>query len=104
MWSRFFLTMFLSAVAAVPAFAERPFPPDVKRGTMSPAPHPAIMINGKMRKLSPGARIWNTENLVEMPSSLRGSDLPVNYTENEQGDIDRVWILNRDEANQPLSK
>lgn len=105
MWGRHFLIVFLSAAIALPAFAvDRPFPPEAKRGTMSPALHPAIVIDGKMRKLSAGARIWNPDNLVEMPSSLRGSDLPVNYTENGQGDIDRVWILNRDEASQPLSK
>jgi hypothetical protein len=103
MWSRRFLIIFSAAVASFPAFAaDRPFPPDVRRGTMSPAPYPAIVIDGKTRSLSPGARIWNQDNLIEMPASLRGSDLAVNYTETEQGDIDRVWILDRDEADRSL--
>ena len=83
---------------------ERPFPGHAKRGKMSPAAHPMIVIEGKTRQLSPGARIWNENNLIEMPASLRGSDIVVNYTENDQGDIDRVWILTPEEATQPIAK
>jgi len=83
---------------------ERPFPAPTKRGKMTPAPHPDIVIDGKLRQLSPGGRIWNQNNLIEMPASLRGSDLVVNYTENDQGEIDRVWILTPEEARQPVAK
>ncbi|HJV79784.1 hypothetical protein [Noviherbaspirillum sp.] len=97
--------LFLSAVMALPALAfDRPFPTNTKRGTMSPAPYPQIEIEGKARRLSPGARIWNEDNLIQMPASLRGSNFVVNYTENDQGEIDRVWILTADEARQPLAK
>lgn len=54
--------------------------------------------------MAPGARIWNQDNLIEMPAALRGSDLPVNYTEDAQGDIDRVWILTAEEARQSLKQ
>jgi hypothetical protein len=105
MWRRPFLIIFLSAIITLPAFAlERPFPASTKRGTMTPAAHPAIVIEGKTRQLSAGARIWNEDNLIQMPASLRGSNLVVNYTENEQGEINRVWILTPDEARQPLAK
>lgn len=105
MWRRPLLIIFLSAVTALNAWAlERPFPPSVKRGTMSPAAHPEIVINGTLRHLSPGARIWNQRNLIEMPAALRGNDLVVNYTEDIHGKIDRVWILTADEANKPLKK
>jgi hypothetical protein len=105
MWSRGFLIALLLAALTFPAFAvERPFPPGVKRGTMSPAPYPAVVIDGRVRNLSTAARIWNQDNLIEMPASLRGTEFVVNYTENEQGDIDRVWILSGDEANRPLPK
>lgn len=103
MWRRPFLIVLLSIITAFPAWAfERPFPQNVKRGTMSPAAYPEIMINGQPRHLSAGARIWNRKNLIEMPAYLQGSDMPVNYTENSQGDIDRVWILTDDEASRPL--
>jgi hypothetical protein len=110
MWSRRFLILLLSVAAALPAWAsDRPFPPNAKRGTMTPAPHPAIVIDGKNRNLSPGARIWNQDNLIEMPASLRGNELVVNYTENEQGDIDRVWIrtgydATRSSATRPIAQ
>jgi hypothetical protein len=108
MWRRPFLIGFLSTIAlcaALPASAfERPFPASTKRGHMTPALHPAIVIDGKPRQLSPGARIWNENNLIEMPASLRGSGLVVNYTENDQGDINRVWILTSEEASQPVAK
>jgi hypothetical protein len=93
----------LTLLAALPALAfDRPFPKDVQRGTMTPAAHPTIVINGKLRPLATGARIWNTDNLIEQPSALRGENIVVNYTENEQGEIDRVWILTRDEASQSI--
>jgi hypothetical protein len=93
----------LTLLAALPASAfDRPFPKDVQRGKMTPAVHPIIVINGKTRTLATGARIWNTDNLIEQPSALRGENIVVNYTANEQGEIDRVWILTRDEASQSV--
>ncbi|RJG07070.1 hypothetical protein D3870_14645 [Noviherbaspirillum cavernae] len=105
MWSRRFLILLLSAAVTLPAWAfERPFPQNARRGTMTPAPYPAIVLDGAKRILSPGARIWNQENLTETPASLRGSDMAVNYTENAQGEIDRVWILTQEEASRPPAK
>lgn len=99
---RFFLTgIFLATLASSAAALERLFPPQAKRGTMSPATYPAIVINGAACNLSPGARIWNTNNMIDMPNSLSGSSYVVNYTENLQGDIDRIWLLTVDEASQP---
>ena len=71
---------------------------------MTPASYPEIVIDGQLRHLAPGARIWNTENLIEMPAALRGSGLTVNYTEDTQGAIDRVWILSPEEASEPLKQ
>jgi hypothetical protein len=105
MWRRPFLMVFLAVATTLSAFAaDRPFPAHAKRGTMTPAPYPQIVIEGKMRQLSAGARIWNDDNLIQMPASLRGSDLVVNYTENDQGDIDRVWILTAEEAREPIAR
>jgi hypothetical protein len=105
MRSRGFLTFLLAVFFAMPALAfERPFPPAAKRGTMSPARHPEIMIDGNKRSLSPGARIWNQDNLIEVPAALRSGDFVVNYTEDDLGAIDRIWILTRDEASKTLPK
>jgi len=99
------LAVLLSAVATIPAFAfERSFPASAKRGVMSPAQYPTIVINGTTRRLSVGARIWNEHNRIQMPVSLRGSGIVINYTENSTGDINRVWLLTPDEASQPLTR
>jgi hypothetical protein len=105
MWRRPFLTICLSAVLSVPALAfERPFPAPTKRGQMTPGAYPEIAIDGKLRRLAPGARIWNENNLIEMPAAVRGSDLIVNYTEDSHSEIDRIWILTPEEARQPVAK
>lgn len=90
-------------LAASPAQAfERPFPPEALRGKMTPGAFPDVSIDGKARRLSPSARIFNQENTIDMPGSLRGRDIVVNYTVDAMGNIDRIWILTRDEAAQKV--
>jgi len=93
------IALFLAALAALPALAfERPFPPAALRGKMTPGYAPDVTIDGKPRQLSPSSRIFNQDNLIEMPAALRGKDLVVNYTVDGMGYIDRIWILTGDEA------
>lgn len=92
----------LALLTTLPAFADRPFPANVKRGTMTPAYAPDIVIDGKTRRMAPSARIFNQDNLIEMPASLRGSHFVVNYQENQEGLIVNVWILTAEEASQRL--
>ncbi|MCE3262059.1 MAG: hypothetical protein K0R43_1138 [Pseudoduganella sp.] len=101
---------FLLALAAtltlpsLPALADapvRPFPPNAKRGKMTPGYAPDITMDGKPRQLSPAARIVSDENMTVTPGSLREKDITVNYTEDMNGYIDRVWILTRAEARLP---
>lgn len=80
---------------------ERPFPQNAKRGTLSVKDYPSIEMNGKERRLSVGAWIKNANNTIDMPITLRGREFTVNYTENMQGEIDRVWILSPEEAKKP---
>ncbi|RQO32884.1 hypothetical protein DBR37_16445 [Herminiimonas sp. KBW02] len=98
----FLLSCALALVTLTAQAFDRPFPDTVKRGVMTPANYPAIIIDEKTRTLSAGARIWNQDNMIEMPSALRGSDFAVNYTESDTGDIDRIWILTADEAKKTL--
>lgn len=93
----------LATLATQPAWAEpRPFPADARRGTMTPAYHPEMVINGKTRRLSAAARIFNDENMIEMPAGLRGRDYVVNYQEDGEGQIRNIWILTREEASQRM--
>lgn len=96
------LTSFVTTAAVAPfaqAF-ERPFPTFAKRGTMKPDLFPSVVIDGKPRILTAGARIWNTDNLIQMPASLPIRNVVVNYTEDDAAYIDRIWILTAEEAAQ----
>lgn len=92
-----------SLCVAASAF-ERPFPQTAKRGTLSMQDYPSIEIDGKERRLSAGAWIKNENNTIDMPVTLRGREFTVNYTENLQGEIDRVWILSPQEAKRPAPR
>ena len=97
-----FLCLLMLASAAVSAWSfERPFAPTAKRGQLSMEEYPSISIDGKERRLSAGAWIRNERNTIDMPVSLRGRRYVVNYTENAQGELDRVWILSPEEAQRP---
>jgi hypothetical protein len=87
------------ALASFSAFGyERPFPENAKRGKFSMEDYPnSVYMNGRARKLSPGAWIRNEQNMINVPAAYMGREYIVNYTENTEGDIDRVWILNADE-------
>jgi hypothetical protein len=92
-------TLALPAFADAPELAPRPFPPNTRRGKMTPAyAAPDIYIDGKLRQLSPAARIFSEENLTVVPGGLVDKNVPVNYTEDINGNIDRIWILTREEA------
>jgi hypothetical protein len=105
MWLQRLLTCCALTIIAfsVQAF-ERPFPETAKRGKMSPAVYPTLVIDGTTRRLSGGGRIWNSDNLIQMPATIQGGAYIVNYTETLEGDIDRVWILTEEEARKPAPK
>jgi len=90
-----------AAVLALPARAqpqERAFPANSKRGKMTPSYFPELLIDDKVRRMSPAGRIFNQENLIETAGALRGKNLPVRYTEDANGNIDRLWLLTPEEA------
>ncbi|WP_332855170.1 hypothetical protein [Duganella sp. S19_KUP01_CR8] len=98
-----FCALLMAGLLSLSALAfERPFPANALRGKMTPGYFPDVSIDGKPRQLSPAARIFNRDNMIEMPAGLRGSDIVVNYTVDFQGFIDRIWILTAEEAAQKL--
>jgi hypothetical protein len=102
----FFRTLACASLALLACSAlalDRPFPAGTKRAKMKPAPYPQIIIDGKPRVLSVGAKIWNPNNMIEMPNSLRAGVYVINHTETANGEIDRVWILTPEEAKRPAS-
>lgn len=93
------IALLLAVALSLPALAfERPFPAHVLRGKFKPGYFPDITLDGKPRRLSPAARIFNQDNRIEMPAALRGKDMVVNYTLDGMGYVDRIWILTAEEA------
>lgn len=76
----------------------RAFPKAAIYGDMVAQNHPLLTIDGKSEQLSPGARIFNQQNLLVLSGQLVGQSLPVNYLRDGGGQIHQVWILNSDEV------
>jgi hypothetical protein len=76
----------------------RRFPQAALRGLLVVQTPPEISLNGKAERLSPGARIRNTNNNHVLPGALVGQELLVNYTRDSAGLVHEVWILSTEEA------
>lgn len=71
----------------------REAPADVRPARMAVAAPPDITLDGKADRLSPGARIRNTQNLVVLSGSLAGQTVPVIYRRDAAGLVHEAWIL-----------
>ena len=93
-------TLLVLANMASAQEAVRPFPPAAKRATLQVTYPPDILLNGQAARLSPGARIRGTNNMLVLSASLAGQTLLVNYVKDSQGMVHEVWVLNATEAQQ----
>ena len=87
-------------VTALPAAAQMPrnFPATALRGEIVGSQPPELLLNGRPARLSPGARIRDEANLLQVSSVLAGQRLVVHYTVDLSGQVSEVWILTPDEA------
>ena len=94
------LTATLSAAIVLPLAAQtaRPFPVNALRGALQVTQAPELQLNGQPARLSPGARIRGTNNMLQLSASLSGQSLLVHYTQDPSGLVHEVWILTPDEA------
>ena len=76
----------------------RVFPPNARRGVMRVVAWPEVLLDGKPERLSPGARIRDTQNMLTQPAGLTGVSLVVNYRKNSGGELQDVWLLSAAEA------
>jgi hypothetical protein len=77
---------------------KRPFPPHALRGNLIVTAPPEVTLDGRADRLSPGARIRNTQNTIALSGSLVGQELVVNYARDAAGLLHEVWILTETEA------
>lgn len=78
------------------------FPLGTKRGVASFASYPKLYIDKVERKTGPGLRVWNTNNTIQFLSETKGEKVVINYTEDTDKSINRIWILTSKEAAKPL--
>lgn len=79
---------------AAGAQTHRPFPVDALRGDLRIGVAPEALLNDRPARLAPGARIRGETNLLVLPGELSGKRLLVHYTQEGDGLIKDVWILN----------
>ena len=91
------LALLLAATSALPAHAQRVFQSNALRGEIVVTQPPDALLNGKPVRLSPGARIRNAQNMIQLSGSLLGQKLGVNYTLDMAGELREVWILSESE-------
>ena len=95
------LAALTAAFLASPAAAQvqRAFPQNAMRGALVMGAPPEVTLNGQLARLSPGVRVRNQANMLEMTGGLIGQRLLVNYTlEETSGLVNNVWILRPEEA------
>jgi len=76
----------------------RPFPPQAERGLLIVTQPPDLLLNGKPDRLSPGARILGTNNMLVLSGQLIGQKAVVNFVREPNGQVHQVWILTEAEA------
>ena len=91
------ITALLAGAAAL-AQTSRPFPAAALRGELQITQAPEALLNGQPVRLSPGARIRGTNNMLQMSAALTGVPLLVNYTREPSGGVHDVWILTAEEV------
>ncbi|TFZ03632.1 hypothetical protein [Ramlibacter humi] len=93
----------LLATAALAAQAQtviRNAPADVKPGRLAITTPPEATLDGQPARLSPGARIRDTNNMLVLSGSLAGQTVPVVYRPDGMGNVHEVWLLTEDEYTQ----
>lgn len=80
-----------------PALALRTFPPEAQRGEIVAHDYPAVKIDGKAYRLAPGAKIYDWQNMIMVPTALPARSLQVLYTVDFNGHLSAIWLLTDEE-------
>ncbi|MFN0040378.1 MAG: hypothetical protein ACKVP2_12775 [Burkholderiales bacterium] len=79
------------------ASAMRNFPENARRGEITGQQYPALKIGDKVYRLAPGAKIYDRQNMIMIPTALPKKKLPVLYTIDFNGHLSNVWLLTDEE-------
>lgn len=89
--------LLLAAFAAQAQVPLRMAPADVKPARLTVTAPPQISLNGQPDRLSPGARIRATNNMLVVSGSVVGQALPVVFRRDPMGLVHEVWVLTEEE-------
>jgi hypothetical protein len=78
-------------------FAARNLPRDARFGKLTAFTYPYASIGGKTLRMSPGAKIYNEQNLIIMPAAMR-QQAKVLYRLDTAGSLSAIWLLTEHEA------
>jgi hypothetical protein len=98
------LLITLFCLASVAIADERIFPAQTKRGKLTVTERVEVMIDGKVKNTHPSTRIYNENDLIVQIATVFVKNAIVNYTENDLGDIEKIWLLTTQEASHPSLK
>ena len=95
------LLSIMVGIAAAPAQAQiRPIPANAKLATLKLGVFPDAVLNGKAIRLGPGARIYNRDNIIIIPSTLKDVTMVVAFATGSLGEVVSAWILTDQEIKQ----
>jgi len=81
-----------------------PLPPsNSKLGKLTSINYPYIEINGEILHLGAGGQIRGTNNLIILPTMLTKFG-PILYWVGPTGDVQRIWLLTLEEADQVVEE
>jgi hypothetical protein len=86
-----------SAALSPAAWPERLLPRNAHFGEMTRFAYPLVTISTRILHMSPGARIYNQQNLMIMPSAMPPR-AKVMFTLDTAGDLSGLWLLTAQEA------
>jgi len=89
----------LAGTAPAHSQQQRPvqLPPDARYGELKAFAYPRAQIGKETLHLAPGAKIFNTQNLIIMPAAMPAA-APVLYKLDMQGQLAQMWLLTPQEA------
>ncbi len=90
-------TLAFAATAVCAQTMRREVPADVQAARLVITLPPQALLDGQPVRLSPGARIRNTQNLLLLSGNVAGQDLPVLYRRDALGLLSELWLLSEAE-------
>jgi hypothetical protein len=92
--------LMLCLIGAVQA---RDFPASAKTGELKSTDYPFVKIDDKQMRLAPGARVFDLNNRIILPTLLPAG-VKILYETESSGLVLTIWLLTAEEAARPIQR